>query len=94
MPDGTHPTYYYTTGSEKILYSNIQCLIIQGDTFNDDYKLILISDMRKFNIRGNNETIEFDLYWKAVIILMETESAHGVHARRHDADYYDATNSI
>ena len=48
--------------------------------------------MRKFNIIGNNETRKFDLYWKAAIRVMETESAHGAHARRHAAGDYDATN--
>ena len=50
--------------------------------------------MRKFNIHGNNETSEFDLYWKSLIRAMETESAHGAHERRNSADYYDATNRI
>ena len=81
MPDGTHPTYADTTGSEKMLYSNIQRLMIQGDNFNDEDELSLISDMRQFNIIGKNETSKFDMYWKAVIRAMETESTHGVHER-------------
>ena len=58
---GTHPTYADTTGSDKILYSDIQHLIIQGKTFNDEDELIIISDMQQFNNIGNNETTEFDL---------------------------------
>ena len=50
--------------------------------------------MRRFNIRGKNETSEFDLYWKAEIIAMETESAHGAHERRNSAGDSDATNRI
>ena len=65
IPDVTQPTYADTTGSEKMLYNNIQRLIIQGNTFNDKEKLSLISYMRQFNIRGKNETSKFDLYWKA-----------------------------
>ena len=34
MSDRTHLTYADTAGSKKILYSNIQSLIIQGDNFN------------------------------------------------------------
>ena len=64
IPDGAHPAYADTTGSENILYSNIQCLIIQGDTFNDEDKLSLISGMWQFYIRGNNKMSEFDMYWK------------------------------
>ena len=75
--DGTHPTNADTTGSEKIFYCDIQCLIMQGNTFNNEYELSLISDMRQYNIHGNNETREFNLYWKSLIRLMETESAHG-----------------
>ena len=92
MPDGTHPAYADTTGSEKMLYSGTQRLIIQGDTFNNEDELILISDMWLFNIHGNNETREFDLYWKAAIRAMDMESAHGAHERRHAAVDYDATN--
>ena len=46
MPDGTHPTYSDTTGSEKTLYINIQRLITQCDTLNDEEELSLISDIR------------------------------------------------
>ena len=46
MPDVTHLEYSYTTGSEKIMYINIQSLIIQGNTFNDEDKLSLIYYMR------------------------------------------------
>ena len=56
IPDGTHPSYADTTYSKKLLYSNIQCLTIKGNTFNDENELGLISDMRKFSICGNNET--------------------------------------
>ena len=62
IPAGTHPTHADTTGYENMLYSNIQCLIMQGDNFNDEDKLSLISDMRQFNICGNNDTSEFGLY--------------------------------
>ena len=61
IPDGAHPAYADTTGSENILYSNIQCLIIQGDTFNDEDKLSLICDMQQFDICGKNETRGFDM---------------------------------
>ena len=94
IPDGKHPTYTDTTGSEKILYNNIQRSIIQGNTFNDEDKLSLISYMRQFNIRCNNETRKFDMYRKAAIIAMETESAHRVHERIPAAGDYDATNRI
>ena len=50
--------------------------------------------MRKFNIHGNNETSEFDLYCKSLIGAMETESSHGSHERRNSAGDYDSTNSI
>ena len=56
--------------------------------------MILISDMRQFNIHGNNETSEFDLYWKAVIRAMEMEITHGAHERRHAASDSNATNRI
>ena len=39
IPDITHPAYADTTSSEKMLYSDIQNLIIQGDTFNDEDEL-------------------------------------------------------
>ena len=94
MPDGTHPTYADTTGSDKMLYRNIKRLIIQGNNFNDENDLSLISDMRQFIIGGNNETIEFDMYWKSAIILMGMESAHGEHERRHAAGDSDSTNRI
>ena len=81
ITDVTHPTHADTTGSEKIMYSNIQRLIIQGNTFNNEYELSLIYYMLQYNIHGNNETSEFDLYWKSLIRLMDTESAHGVHER-------------
>ena len=77
-----------------MLYRDIKSLIIQGNTFNDEDKLRLISDMRQFNISGNNETSEFDLYWKAAIRVMETERSHGEHERRHDAGDSDSTNRI
>ena len=94
ITDVTHPTHDDTTGSEKIFYCDIQCLIMQGITFNDEYELSLISDMRQYNIHGNNETSEFDLYWKSLIRAMDTESAHRAHESRHDDGDYDATNSI
>ena len=94
MLDGTHPTYSDTTGSEKMLYIDIQRLIIQGDNFNDEDKLILIYDMRKFNICGNNDTIKYYMYSKAVIRSMEIESAYGAHHRIHSAIDYDTTNRI
>ena len=50
--------------------------------------------MRQYNIHGNNETSEFDLYWKSLIRAMETESAHGSHESRNTAGDYDATNRI
>ena len=59
MPDGTHPTYSDTTGSENMLYRNIKFLITQGNNFNDGDELILISYTRQFNICGNNKTIDF-----------------------------------
>ena len=34
------------------------------------------------------------MYWKSLIRLMETESAHGVHDRRHAAGDYDDINRI
>ena len=92
MPDGTQSTYADTPGSKKILYRNIQPLIMHGYTFNDEEKLSLISDMRQFNIRGNNETSKFDMYWKAAIKAMDTESAYGVHERRHASRDSYATN--
>ena len=46
MPDVTNLAYSDTTGSEKIMYSNIQSLIIQGNTFNDEDELSLIYYMR------------------------------------------------
>ena len=61
MPYGTHPTYADITGSKKMLYSNIQSLTIQGDTFNDEDKLSLICDMQQFDICGKNETRGFDM---------------------------------
>ena len=61
IPDGTHPAYADTTGSEKILYRYIQSLIMQGNTFNDHDELNLISDMQQFNIRGKNEIRKFDM---------------------------------
>ena len=94
MSDVTHTTYADTTGSDMMLYINIKRLIIQGNNFNDENKLSLISDMRQFNICSNNETSEFYLYWKAAIIVIETEIAHGVHKRRHAAGDSDATNRI
>ena len=54
----------------------------------------LISDMRQYNINGNNETSEFDMYCKSLIRAMETESAHGAHERRNSAGDYESTNSI
>ena len=77
ITNGTQPTHADTTGSEKIFYCDIKRLIMQGNTLNKEYELSLISYMRQYNINGNNETSEFDLYWKSLIILMETESAHG-----------------
>ena len=94
IPDGTHPTYTDTTGSKKFLYSDIQRLIMQGGTFNNENKLSLISDMRQFNICVNNDTRKFYLYWKAAIRAMETEGVHGSHERIHDAGGSDATNRI
>ena len=94
MPDGTHPTYADTTGSEKMLYRDIQRLIIQVDTFNDEDELSHIYDMQQFNICGNNETRNVDMYWKAATRKMETESAHVVYERRHAAGDFDATNRI
>ena len=79
VPDGTHLTYSGTTGSEKMLYRYIQRLITQGNNFNDEDKLNLISDMQKFNICGNNEASKFGMYWKSAIREMDTESAHGEH---------------
>ena len=55
-----------------MVYSHINSLIIQGDNFNDEDKLSLISDMYQLNIRSNSYTREFDLYWKALIRVMET----------------------
>ena len=77
-----------------MLYRNIKLLIIQGNTFNDEYKLSLIYDMRQFNICGNNETSKFDLYYKYAIKVMEIESAHREHERRHAVGDYDAINMI
>ena len=94
MLDGKHPTCADTTVSENMLYRKIQRLIIQGNNFNDEDELSLISDMRQFSICGNNETNEFDVYWKAEIRAMEMESAHGEHARRHSAADYYATNIL
>ena len=54
----------------------------------------LISDTQKFNISGNNETSKFDMYWKAVIRAMETESTHGEHERIHAAGDSGDTNRI
>ena len=71
IQDGTHTTYADTTGYDKMLYKNIQLLIMQGNNFNDEDGLSLISDMRQFNIHFNNDTSEFDLYWKSVIRAME-----------------------
>ena len=48
--------------------------------------------MRQFNIIGNNEMSEFDMYWKEKIRVMETESAHGAHDRRDAAGCSNATN--
>ena len=94
MPDVTYPTYADATGYEKMLYISIQRLIIQGNNVNDEDELSLISDMRQFNIRENNKTSEFDLYWKAAIIVTDTESTHGAYERRHAAGDSDATNRL
>ena len=94
ITDVTHPTHADTTGSKKIFYCDIQCLIMQGNNFNDEYELSLICDMRQYNIHGNNETSEFDMYWKSLIRAMETESAHRAHESRNAAGDYDATNII
>ena len=88
ITNGTHPPYADTTGSEKVLYRYIQSLMIQGNTFNDEDELRLIFDREQFNIRGNNETSEFDLYWKVEIKGMEMESTHEAHDRIHAADYF------
>ena len=77
-----------------MLYRNIKLLIIQGNTFNDEYKLSLIYDMRQFNICGNNETSKFDLYWKSAIGVTETYIAHGEQDRRHAVDNSDANNRL
>ena len=55
-----------------MLYRNIQRLIIQVNTFNDEEKFSLIYDMWKFNIFGKNNTSEFDLYWEKAIGVMDT----------------------
>ena len=73
---------------------NIQCLIIQGNTFNYEDELSLISDILKFNILDYHETSKFYLYGKAAIISVEMKSAHGAHERRHTAGDSDATNRI
>ena len=67
---------------------------MQGNTFNDEYELSLISDMWQYNINGNNETSEFDMYCKSLIRVMDTESAHRAHESRNAAGDYDATNII
>ena len=94
IPYGTHPAYADTIGSNNILNSYIKCLIIQVDTFNYEEELSFISDMRKFNICGKNETSKFYIYWKVVIRAMETETAHGAHDRSHAAGDYDNTSRI
>ena len=94
MSDGTHPQNADTTGSEEILYINIQHLIMQGNNFNDKDDLSLIYDMRQFNICGKNETRDSYLYWKAEIRAMYTESAHEIHERRHAAGDSYANNRI
>ena len=50
--------------------------------------------MRQYNIHGNNETSEFDLYWKSLIRAMDMESAHWAYESRNAAGDYDATSSI
>ena len=47
----------YITTTNNLLY-------VSSETFNDEYELSLISDIQNFNICGNNETSEFDLYCK------------------------------
>ena len=94
MPDRTHQEYADTTGSDNMLYSNIQRLIMQDDTFNYEDEFSLIYDMRQCNIRGNNETSEFSMNWKAAIREMETEFAHGAHERRNAAGDSDSTSRI
>ena len=94
MLDGTHTTYADTTGSENMLYGDIQRLIIQRNTFNDEGKLSLIDDIRQFNICGNNDTSKFDLYWKSAIGVTETYIAHGEQDRRHAVDNSDANNRL
>ena len=94
MLDGTHPTYADTTGSEKMFYRDMKLLIIRGNNFNDKDELSLISDKRQFNICGKSDMSESDIYWKASIISMDTESARGAHERRHYSGDYDATNRI
>ena len=76
------------------LYSDIQHLIIQGNNFNGEDDLNLISDMRQFNICGKNETSDFDLYWKSSLRLMDIESSHSAHERTRAAGDSDATNRI
>ena len=67
---------------------------MQGNTFNDEYEMSLIYYMRQYNINGNNETSEFDMYCKSLIRAMETEIAHRAHESRNAAGDYDATNII
>ena len=50
--------------------------------------------MRQYNIHGNNETSEFDLYCKSLIRAMDTEITHGAHESINAAGDYDDTNSI
>ena len=61
ITDVTHPTNADTTGSKKMLYSDIQYFIMQGNAFNEEDELSLISDMQQFNICGNNEIRDFDM---------------------------------
>ena len=93
-PDRTHLAHADTTGLEKMLYINIKRLIFQGNNFNGEDELSLISDMQKFHICGKMRQATFDIYQKAAIRATKTEITHKLHDRRHANYDYDSTNRI
>ena len=59
-----------------------------------DADLEIVEDMRRYNIRGNNDKSLYDVFWGACGDVLERENGSGAQSKRHPLADAESTNTV
>ena len=92
LPDTLSPMFWGNECSkERQFLADTTKLILSRDNSTD---LEMVTDMRRFNCRGNNDLSKFELFWDYCSHVLDLENEAGAHYYRHAASDESTTTSV